>query len=337
MGDEDGPLGTVRHTALMKAVVYERYGTPDVLRQEEIDRPQPGPGDVLVKIHAVSVNASDWETLTGRPMYARVGGLLRPRARILGSDIAGRVEAVGAGVTGFRPGDEVFGDILMRKGGFAEYACAPAKYLARIPEGMSFTEAAAIPQAGVIALQGIRHKGDVQAGQRVLVNGAGGGAGSFAVQLATLAGAEVTGVDRAAKLDLVRELGADHVLDFTRADFTRTGQQYDLVLDLSGHRSVFAYRRALAPGGRYLYVGGSVPTLLQVLTVGPLIGRTSGKKIGMLGVRPNPADLLTVARMCQAGTLTTVVDREFTLNEVPQALRYLGDGLARGKVVVTVA
>jgi NADPH:quinone reductase-like Zn-dependent oxidoreductase len=221
-------------------------------------------------------------------------------------------------------------------GGFAEYVCAREKALAAKPAGMSFEEAAAIPQAGVIALQGIQRKGCVQPGQKVLVNGAGGGAGMFAVQLAKLAGAQVTGVDNAGKLDFVRSLGADRVVDHTRTNFTRTGEHYDLVLDLAAHRSAFAYRRALAANGRYLYVGGSVSTLLQVLFMGPLIGRTAGKRVRMLVVQPNPQDLVTVAELCQAGTIVPVIDRLFSLSEVPDALRYLGEGRAKGKLVITV-
>jgi len=321
---------------VMKAVVYTRYGPPETLRLEEVDRPSPKDDEVLVKVRAVSVNASDWETLHGKPLYARIGGPTRPRFTTLGSDIAGRVEATGPGVTRFRPGDEVFGDNLAQMGGFAEYVCAREKALALKAAGISFEEAAAIPQAGVIALQGIRRKGNVQPGQKVLINGAAGGAGSFAVQLAKLSGGEVTGVDSTAKLDFVRSLGADHVVDYTREDFTRTGQHYDLVLDVAAHRSVFDYRRALAPRGRYLYVGGSVSTLLQVLIVGPLIGRKAGKKLRLLVVQPNARDLVAVAELCQAGTIVPVIDRRFSLGEVPEALRYLGDGHAHGKLVITI-
>ncbi|HEU4422120.1 MAG TPA: NAD(P)-dependent alcohol dehydrogenase [Pilimelia sp.] len=320
----------------MKAVVYARYGLPDVLRLDDVARPSPRDDQVLIKVRAVSVNASDWESLRGKPLYARIGGPVRPRFKILGSDIAGRVEAIGPRVTRWRPGDEVFGDNLALMGGFAEYACARETALAAKPAGMSFEEAAAIPQAGVIALQGIRHRGRVQPGQRVLVNGAGGGAGMFAVQLAKLAGAHVTGVDNAGKLDFVGSLGADRVLDYTRTDFTRTGERHDLVLDLAGHRSAFAYRRALAANGRYLFVGGSVSTLLQVLLVGPLIGRTADKKVRLLIVQPNPQDLLAVAELCQAGTIKPVIDRRYSLAEVPEALQYLGEGRSKGKLVITV-
>src|SRR5437870_5869086 len=231
----------------MKAIVYRKYGPPDVLRLKEVERPTPTDDEVLIKVQAVSVNRSDWEILTGSPLYARIGGLLRPRHQILGSDIAGRVETAGRNVTLFQPGDEVFGDILGPMGGFAEYVCAREKALAIKPASMTFEEAAAIPQAAVIALQGSRDKGQVKPGQKVLINGAGGGAGTFALQLAKLYGAEVTGVDNTGKLDFMRSLGADHVIDYTREDFTSNGNQYDFILDLIAYRSAFDYARALKP------------------------------------------------------------------------------------------
>jgi len=320
----------------MKAVVYERYGGPEVLRLADVAQPRPQRDQVLIRVRAVSVNASDWETLRGKPAYSRIGGPFRPRFKVLGSDIAGQVEAVGPAVTRFRPGDEVFGDNLAMMGGFAEYACARESALVAKPADLSYADAAAIPQAGVIALQGIRHKGNVQSGHSVLINGAGGGAGSFAVQLAKLAGAHVTGVDNAGKLDFVRSLGADRVLDYARVDFTRIGLRFDVVLDLAGFRTAFAYRRALAPGGRYLFVGGSVPTLLQVLLVGPLIGRRSDRKVRLLVVQPNPTDLAAVARMCLAGAIRPVIERSYTLDQVPDALRHLGEGHAQGKLVITL-
>jgi NADPH:quinone reductase-like Zn-dependent oxidoreductase len=313
----------------MKAVVYDAYGPPEVLRVEEVDRPVPRADEVLVEVHAVSVNASDWETLVGSPAYSRIGGLRRPRVRVLGSDIAGRVEAVGPGVTRLKVGDEVFGDNLERKGGFAEYAIAREKVLAVKPPELSFEEASAMPQAAVIAVQGIR--GAVRPGQHVLINGAGGGTGAYAIQLAKLDGAEVTGVDNTAKLDFMRAVGADHVVDYTRTDFTRAGKRYDLVLDLAGHHSVLAHRRVLARGGRYRWVGGSMGTLFQVLILGPLAG---GQRL--LVVRPNTTDLLTMASLRTAGTVVTHIDRRFPLDETPAALRHLGEGRALGKVIVTV-
>ena len=320
----------------MKAIVRTKYGPPEVLQLKEVAKPIPKDDEVLIMVQAVSVNRSDWEMLLGAPLYARFGGLLRPRHKILGSDIAGRVEMAGRGVTRFRPGDEVFGDNLVRMGGFAEYICAREKVLALKPARMAFEEAAAIPQAGVIALQGIRDKGKVQAGQKVLINGAGGGAGTFAVQLAKSYGAEVTAVDNTGKLDFMRSLGADHVIDYTREDFAKNRQQYDLILDVVAHRSAFAYRRALRPEGRYFAVGGSVAALFQILFLGPWIGRTTGKRIRVLAVRPNLEDMVHVAELCEAGKVVPVIDRRYPLGEVPEALRYLGEGRAKGKVVITV-
>ncbi|MCA1602378.1 MAG: NAD(P)-dependent alcohol dehydrogenase [Pseudomonadota bacterium] len=320
----------------MKAIVYTEYGPPGVLQLEEIEKPTPKDDEVLIKVQAVSVNRSDWEGLIGKPLYARIGGLRRPRRRILGSDIAGRVEAVGANVEQFQPGDEVFGDILGYMGGFAEYVRAPENRLALKPASMTFEQVAAIPQAAVIALQGIRDKGQVQPGQQVLINGAGGGAGTFAVQLAKLYGAEVTGVDNTGKLDFMRSLGADHVIDYSREDFTKNGKQYDLILDLIAHRSVFAYKRALRPNGSYFFVGGSVATLFQTLLLGPLVGRTAGKKIRILAVQPNLEDMVYITELYEAGKVVPVIDRRYPLSEVAEALRYLGEGHAGGKVVITV-
>ncbi len=316
----------------MRAVVHERYGPPDVLELREVPTPVPGPGQVLVRVAATSVNLSDWECLVGSPAYARIGGLRRPARRVLGSDVAGTVERLGEGVTGLRPGDEVYGDNLQLMGGFAEYAVAPATALAPKPAGLTFVEASTIPQAGAIAWQGTAGLGP---GQRLLVNGAGGGSGMFAVQLATALGAHVTGVDNAAKLDWMRSLGADEVLDFRSDDFTRRRPAYDLVLDLVAHRSVFAYRRALAPGGRYRCVGGSTRTLLRVLTLGTLVGRLSGRRIGVLTVRQGPDHFTPVARRCVDGDLRIHVDRTYRLDEVPEALARVGEGRALGKVVVT--
>ena len=320
----------------MKAVVYHRYGLPDVLTYTDIETPTPGEHEVLVKVRAVSLNQSDWETLRGKPLYARLGGPFRPRHRILGSDIAGTVEAAGPGATRFPPGTDVYADILSQYGGFAEYVCAPENVLERMPAGLSYEEAAALPQAGAIALQGIREKGEVKPGQHVLINGAGGGSGMYAIQLAKLDGAEVTGVDNGEKLDHMAAVGADHVIDYTRADFTRNGQAYDLILDLAGHRPVRAYGPSLRPGGRYLYVGGSMRTLLQLLLMGWWMGRDDGKRLRLLPVRLGVAHLTPLVELCQAGAVTTVIDRRFPLPEVPAALRYLGEGHAKGKVVITL-
>ncbi|WP_394252108.1 NAD(P)-dependent alcohol dehydrogenase [Arthrobacter pityocampae] len=314
----------------MKAVVYERYGPPDVLKLRDVPVPVPGAHQVLVEVAATSVNLSDWEGLRGTPLYARIGGLRAPARRVLGSDIAGRVTAVGSGVTRFRPGDEVYGDNLGLKGGFAEYAVVPEAALTSKPAELTFAEASTLPQAGAIALQGTAR---ARRGQRVLVNGAGGGSGSLAVQLARLSGAHVTGVDNAGKLDFLRDLGADEVIDYRAQDFTRL-EPYDLVLDLVAHRSAMACRRALTRGGRYLCVGGPVRTLLQVATVGAVAGLLTGRRIGILAVRPGPASFEPVAQRCIDGDVRIHIDRTFPLGEVPQALAYVGAGQALGKVVV---
>lgn len=317
----------------MKAVVYDRYGSPDVLRVEDVPVPLPGDGQVRVKVMAVSVNLSDWECLRGSPSYARIGGLRSPARRTLGSDIAGVVDAVGEGVARFRLGDQVYGDNLALKGGFAEYAVAPESALAHMPAQLTFVEASTIPQAGAIALQGTD---GAMAGLRVLINGAGGGSGSFAIQLAKRLGAHVTGVDNASKLNFMRSVGADDVIDYGRNDFTRQGGAYDLILDLAAHGSVFAYRRALAPGGRYRCVGGSVPTLLRVLTLGAVVGRLTHRRIGVLGVREGPTHFEPLTMLCLAGEVRIHIDRTFTLEEVPAALAHVGEGRALGKVVIRV-
>jgi NADPH:quinone reductase-like Zn-dependent oxidoreductase len=303
-----------------------------VLRLEHLAVPTPRAKQVLVEVLATSVNLSDWEGLVGSPAYARFGGIRRPARRVLGSDIAGRVAAVGPGVTAFRPGDEVYGDNLGLKGGFAEYAVAPESALARKPATLTFVEASTIPQAGAIALQGTAGAGP---GTRVLVNGGGGGTGTFAIQVAKQRGAHVTAVDNAGKLDHMRALGADEVLDYRRDDFTQQ-EPYDLVLDLVAHRSVLDCRRALAPGGRYRCVGGPVPTVLSVLLAGAVVGRLSGRRIGVLAVKPGPEHFEPLAQRCVDGEVTIHVERTFTLDEVPDALAHVGDGRALGKVVVEV-
>lgn len=320
----------------MKAVVYTRYGSPDVLEYKEVATPVPQDDEALIKLYATSVNRSDWEGLIGQPLYARIGGLFKPRRHILGSDIAGVVVAVGKNYQQFQPGDEVFGDILNVLGGFAEYVCVRGGVLARKPANLTFAEASTIPQAGVIALQGIRDKGQVQPGQQVLINGAGGGTGVFAVQLAKLYGAEVTGVDNAGKLDFIRSLGADHVIDYTQEDFTNNGKQYDLILDLIAHRPASAYPRALRPNGSYFCVGGAVTTLFQILLQGPWIQKNTGKKLRVLAVQPNVKDLLHITELCTAGQIIPVIDRTYALPQVPEALRYLGEGRAKGKIVIAV-
>jgi len=320
----------------MKAIVHHEYGSPDVLKLEEVQKPTPTDNQLLIKVCAVSINRSDWEGVTGKPLYARIGGLIKPNNKILGSDIAGTVEAVGKDVKQFKPGDEVFGLMMNYGGGFAEYACKSERALALKPAGMTFEEAAAIPQAAFIALQGIREKGQVRPGQKVLINGAGGGAGTFAIQLAKLAGAEVTGVDNAEKLELMRSLGADHVIDYTREDFTKNGKQYDLILDVIANRSVFAYKRALKPNGTCFMAGGSVVTMFQMLLLGPWIRKMTGKNIRLLVVQTDAKDLVYIIELIKSGKIVTVIDKRYSLSEAAEALSYLGEGHAKGKVVITV-
>ncbi len=320
---------------VVKAMVYERYGPPEVLELRDVDTPVPGDRDLLIRMVAASVNRSDWEGLIGKPLYARMGGLRRPRRPILGSDVAGRVVEVGSAVESFRVGDEVFGDVMYHGGSaFAEYVCVPETApIVHKPATISFADASTLPQAAVIAFQGT--SGSVAPGDRVLVNGAGGGAGAFAVQMAKAAGAEVTGVDNALKQEFILSLGADHVLDYAATDYTKMVSGYDLILDLVCERSMFAIRRVVAPGGRYMVVGGSVPALLSAATVGRLLS-TGGRKIGVLMVRPNREDLLRVASMAATGSLRAVIERTYPLDGVPEALRQLGEGRALGKLVIEV-
>jgi NADPH:quinone reductase-like Zn-dependent oxidoreductase len=316
----------------VKAVTHDRYGGPEVLRVEDVPAPTPTKGQVRVRIRATSVNLSDWEGLTGSPGYARMGGLRRPRRRILGSDIAGVVDAVGPGVSRFREGDEVYGDNLALMGGFAEHAVAAESALVTKPAELSFVQASTIPQAGAIAVKGTARV----TGGRVLVNGAGGGSGAFAIQLAKRAGAHVTAVDNAAKLDFMRSVGADEVVDYRAEDFTRITPRFDLVLDLVAHRSVFAYRRALARGGVYRCVGGSVRSLVRILTVGWLAGRLTGRSLGVLVVQQGPPLFTPLADLCVGGEVSIHVHRTYRLDQVADALADVGDGRALGKVVVEI-
>jgi NADPH:quinone reductase-like Zn-dependent oxidoreductase len=318
----------------VKAVVHDRYGPPEVLRLEDVAVPTPAQGQVRVRVVAVSVNLSDWEGLLGSPAYARLGGLRSPARPTLGSDIAGVVDAVGEGVTRFHPGDEVYGDNLALMGGFAEYAVAPASVLALKPAQLTFAEASTIPQAGVIAVQGTAAAG---LGDRVLINGAGGGSGSFAIQLAKRRGCHVTGVDNATKQDYMLSLGADEVIDYRRQDFTRGPAPYDQILDLVAHRSVLAYRRALAHRGTCRCVGGPVPTLLRVATGGWLVGRLTGRSIGIMAVKQGPKHFEPLAALCVTGDVEIHIHRTFSLDEVPAALAHVGEGHALGKVVVSLA
>jgi NADPH:quinone reductase-like Zn-dependent oxidoreductase len=320
----------------VKAIVYTKYGPPEVLQLKERPKPIAKEDEVLVRVHATSLNAADFENMRG-VWSARFGGPFKPMYKILGTDLAGRVEAVGSGVTQFQPGDEVWGDLSFPYGfgTFAEYVAVSEKALAPKPAGMTFEEASTYPQAAIIALQTLRDVGQVQPGQKVLINGAGGGMGTFAMQIAKMYGAEVTGVDSAPKLDMLRSLGADHVIDYAQTDYTSTGQHYDVVLDVVARRSVFDYRRALSPEGRFIIVGGSLGTFLQVVLIGGLISRRGSQKLGINAYdMNNREDYASLAELFEAGKVVPVIDRQYTLAEVPEAIRYLEEGRALGKVVI---
>ena len=320
----------------MKAVVFTRYGLPDVLEFAEVDTPIPKDDEVLIEVHAVSINDWDWGLLQGIPFVNRLlFGFLKPKKRILGSDIAGRIAAVGKNVKRFQPGDEVFGDLSGEWGGFAEYVCAREKALALKPATMSFEEAAAIPQAAMLAVQGLRDKGQIRTGERLLINGAGGGVGTFAVQIARSYGAEVTGVDSTAKLDLLGSMGFDHIIDYTQTDFTKNGRRYDLILDVKTNRSIFDYTRALDLKGRYVTVGGSMARVFQLLILRPWISMFSKKTFHVVALKPNK-DLAYMNELFEADKVRPVIDRPFKLSEVPEAMRYFGEGKHKGKVVITV-
>lgn len=321
----------------MKAIVCRKYGSPDVLRLEELEKPTPKDHEVLLKVHAASANAGDWHLLRGEPFPVRLMfGLLKPRHKILGADVAGRVAAVGRNVSEFQPGDEVFGDIsVCGFGAFAEYVCVTENALVLKPANLSFEEAAAAPAAAVTALQGLR-KGQIQPGQKVLVNGASGGVGTFAVQIAKSFGADVTGVCSTRNLDRVRSIGADHVIDYTREDFTQNGRRYDLILAANGYHSIGDYKRALSPNGIYVMTGGSGAQMFQAMFLGPWLSMVGNKKMGNLLMKPNKKDLVFVKELLEAGKVVPVIDRRYPLNEVADAIRYLEEGHARGKIVITL-
>ncbi len=314
----------------MKALVHTRYGGPEGLRVKDVPVPAPGRGEVLVKVAAASVAASDWEVLTGSPLYSRLGGLRRPRRPGLGSDLAGTVERNGPDATKFQPGDRVTA-YVGRLGCFADYVVVTERDLVTLPDEMPHDVASALPQSGPIALQGIRTKGGVTAGQHVCVNGAGGGTGVLAVQLAKASGAEVTAVDNRHKQGFMRSVGADHVVDYELDDVTGLGGRYDLVLDLAAHRSALDWRRVLAPEGQYFLVGGDMRPLLQAAALGPVLRR---RRVRVLAVRFRADDIAPVLDLCRDGTLAPVIDSRFPLDEVVEALRHVGAGRACGKVVV---
>jgi NADPH:quinone reductase-like Zn-dependent oxidoreductase len=323
---------------LMKAIVYEEYGSPDVLEFRDVERPVPKDDEVLVKVFAASVNAADLHLLRADPFLIRLSsGPLKPKDKILGADIAGRVEAVGSNVKQLKVGDEVFGDISgCGRGGFAEYVCTCESALVLKPANMTFEQAAALPMAAVVALQGLRDKGQIQAKQKVLINGASGGVGTFAVQIAKAFGAEVTGVTSTKKMEMVRSIGADHVIDYTREDFAKNGKQYDLILAANGNRSILDYRRALTPTGTYVMSGGSLAQMTQAMVIGPWYSKTGGQNMGNMLAKPNSKDLTFIKELVENCKVVPVIDRCYPLSETAEAIRYLEEGHAQGKVIITM-
>ena len=321
----------------MKAIVYYSYGSPDVLQLKEVEKPAPKDDEVLIKVRAASVNPLEWHFMRGKPYFMRLlgTGLLKPKNNILGVDIAGQVEAVGRNVKRFQAGDEVFGG-SNSGGGYADYACVSEDRLALKPANITFEEAAAIPIAGLTALQGLRDKGEIKPGQKVLINGAGGGVGTFAVQIAKSFGADVTGVCSTEKLEMVHSLGTDRVIDYTQEDFTENGQRYDLILDNVGNRSIFDLKRALNQKGNCVIIGYSPAIMSQTLFLGPFISMTGSKKIGLMSAKITGKDLVVLKELFEAGKVKSIIDRRYPLSEVAEAIRYLEEGHARGKVVITV-
>jgi NADPH:quinone reductase-like Zn-dependent oxidoreductase len=319
----------------MKAIVYTKYGPPNVLQLKEVAKPVPKDNQVLVRVHAASANALEWRRFTMPPILVRLmdGGLLKSINTTLGADIAGRVEAVGATVKQFQPGAEVFG---VAAGAFAEYACAAENKLSLKPANLSFEAAAAVPLAAFTALQGLRDKGRIQPGQRVLIYGASGGVGTFAVQIAKSFGAEVTAVCRTRNLDMARSIGADHVIDYTKENLTRNGQRYDLIIAANGYQPILGYWRALSPSGICVVLGGSLAQIFQGMLLGPLLSRIGSKKIGNMLAHSNQKDLVFMGELLKAGKVVPVIDKCYPLNEVAEAIRYLIEEHARGKVVITV-
>jgi NADPH:quinone reductase-like Zn-dependent oxidoreductase len=322
----------------MKAIVLPKYGGPEVLQYMEVDKPIPTENQVLVKVHAASLNASDFEVMRGS-WTGRLGGPMRTKHKILGTDIAGTVETVGSNVTRFQPGDEVMGDLLYPNGygAFSEYACALEKILAPKPASMTFEQASTYPEAGIIAMQSLRWKREIQPGDKVLINGAGGGMGSFAIQIAKYYGAEVTGVDSEIKHEMMKSIGSDHVLDYMVTDFTKTGARYDMILDTVARRSFRSYKRALNQNGMLVIVGGNRRALFRAIVLGPLVSRMGIRSYGINPLGKDPMeDYEFLVELFEAGKVVPVIDRSYTLSEVPEALRYLEDGLVLGKVVITM-
>jgi NADPH:quinone reductase-like Zn-dependent oxidoreductase len=322
----------------MKAVVYNAYGLPEVLRVEEVEKTVPAEHEVLLKIHASSINSWDWDLLRGKPyLYRLMFGLLKPKSqyRILGADVSGIVEAVGKDVIRFKPGDAVFGDISEHWGGFAEYVCVNEKTLTHKPENLSHEEAASIPQAAVLAYQSLFEHRMVNPGDAILIIGAGGGVGTFAVQMAKAYGAEVTCVDRNEKLDMLRSLGADEVIDYRQEDFSKRNKRYDVIIDVVANHSIFTYNRSLNPNSHFVMVGGTISFLLQAALIGPLFSKKGGKKLGILIHEANK-NINQILEFYQEGKLKPIIDKTYSLEEVPEAMQYFGSGLVKGKVVISI-
>jgi NADPH:quinone reductase-like Zn-dependent oxidoreductase len=318
----------------MKAIVYTEYGSPDVLRLMEVEKPVPKAGEVVVKVRAAAVNALDWHFMRGEPrLFRPMIGLLKPRRSGLGVDVAGEVDAVGPGVRDLKPGDPVYGTC---RGAFAEYAWTRQDRLVPKPANLSFEQAAAVPIAGFTALQALRDAGKIRPGQKVVIDGAGGGVGTYAVQIAKAFGAEVTAVCGPGNLDTMRALGADHVIDYTRQDFTRNGQRYDFILGANAYHSLLDYRRALAPNGIYALTGGGGVPMLQAGLLGPLLSLTGSRKLGMKGAKAKQQDLLVLKEMLEAGKIRPVIDRTYKLAETADAIRYMEQGHVKGKLVIRV-
>jgi NADPH:quinone reductase-like Zn-dependent oxidoreductase len=324
----------------VKAIVFTEYGSPDVLELKEVEKPTPREGEVLVRIHAAAVTFGDPAVVRGEPYIVRLwSGLRAPKVQIPGKEMAGVVEAVGQQVKQFKPGDEVYGDLSdCGWGAFAEYVAVPESVLAPKPANVSFEEAAAVPESARVALQGLRDKGGIQAGQKVLINGASGGVGSFAVLIAKAYGAEVTAVCSTRNLNSARANCADHVIDYTKEDFTQNGQQYDLILGCNGYHSLLDYRRALRPGGRYVATGGTMGQIFQAMLLGPLVSLAGDKTLGSLGeVKQEREDLVVMKKLLEEGKVKPFIERRYRLSETAEALRYIGEGHAQGKVVITIA
>ena len=322
----------------MKAVIYEKYGSPEVLEVQEIEKPAPTDDEVLIKVYASSINVEDLDYLKGNSWAVRLLGLFKPKYNILGFDVTGNVEAVGKNITHFKPGDKVMGDLFnFGFGAFAEYVCAPEKALVHKPVNMTFPEAASVPSRAVLALQGLRGRRPLQPKQNVLINGAGGGVGPFAVQIAKFLGAEVTAVDSEVKLDMLHSIGADHVIDYAKQDFTKNGQHYDLILDVAAHHSIFDYRQALAANGIYSLVGGSRSAIFQTLFLGTIFSLFGKKKIGLIAWKPNnKKDLEYVLELIESEKIKPIIDRCYPIAEIAEAFRYFEKGQPRGKVVITM-